>query len=250
MDEKQLDNLRAAGISDDVIKELMEQSKSKSTVGVPDQPGTSGLPMVDPTTPSQAFSQAQAANVPTMGSSPGMAQTAMEVGKVATAAALPAAVGYGIGKFGGRAADVAKNFMNTGAMPGPVSPTAMPPATPAPSNIQMPQNVGAGPRTPAAQTTMQQMRTGAVPSAAPAAQEAQQISKANQIVRSLALDKLLKGASVPAAVGLGGAAATGLAASQMRAMSPEQRRSFYENPMLGAMGGDAALGAAIMNQGQ
>jgi len=57
-------------------------------------------------------------------------------------------------------------------------------------------------------------------------------------------------AAVPAAVGLGGAAATGIAGGQMAAMTPEQRKAYYDNMMLGAMGGDASLAAAIMNRGQ
>jgi len=51
-------------------------------------------------------------------------------------------------------------------------------------------------------------------------------------------------------VGLGGAAATGIAGGQMAAMTPEQRKAYYDNMMLGAMGGDASLAAAIMNRGQ
>lgn len=58
------------------------------------------------------------------------------------------------------------------------------------------------------------------------------------------------GAAVPAGVALGGLAATGIAGGQMAAMTPEQRRALYENEMLGAMGGDAGLAAAIMNRGQ
>ena len=58
------------------------------------------------------------------------------------------------------------------------------------------------------------------------------------------------GAAVPGAVAAGGAAATGLAGGQMGAMTPEQRKAYYDNSMLGAMGGDAGLAAAIMNRGQ
>lgn len=65
-----------------------------------------------------------------------------------------------------------------------------------------------------------------------------------------ALRRILGGTvAVPGAVAAGGAAATGTAANQMAAMAPEQREQFYSNPMLGAMGGDAALAAAIMNAG-
>lgn len=58
------------------------------------------------------------------------------------------------------------------------------------------------------------------------------------------------GAAVPAGVAAGGAAATGIAGGQMAAMTPEQRKAYYDNMMLGAMGGDAGLAAAIMNRGQ
>lgn len=58
------------------------------------------------------------------------------------------------------------------------------------------------------------------------------------------------GAAVPAGVAAGGAAATGIAGGQMAAMTPEQRKAYYDSMMLGAMGGDAGLAAAIMNRGQ
>lgn len=69
-------------------------------------------------------------------------------------------------------------------------------------------------------------------------------------MRDIAAQRVLPVAGVPGAVAGGGAAATGLAGGQMRAMTPQQRKSFYDNEMLGAMGGDAALAAAIMNRGQ
>lgn len=58
------------------------------------------------------------------------------------------------------------------------------------------------------------------------------------------------GAAVPAGVAAGGAAATGIAGGQMAAMTPEQRKAYYDSMMLGAMSGDAGLAAAIMNRGQ
>lgn len=72
-------------------------------------------------------------------------------------------------------------------------------------------------------------------------------------VKQMAMQRIVPVAptmGAPAAVGLGGAAATGLAGGQMAAMTPQQRKQFYDNQMLGAMGGDAALAAAIMNRGQ
>lgn len=58
------------------------------------------------------------------------------------------------------------------------------------------------------------------------------------------------GAAVPAAVAAGGAAATSMAGNQMAAMTPEQRRAYYDSMLMGAMSGDAGLAAAIMNRGQ
>ena len=89
------------------------------------------------------------------------------------------------------------------------------------------------------------------PQGAPAT--ASQQSMTNKI-RQIAAQRIAGfGASpmaVPAGVAAGGAAATGLAGGQMAAMTPEQRKAYYDNMMLGAMGGDASLAAAIMNQGQ
>jgi hypothetical protein len=53
--------------------------------------------------------------------------------------------------------------------------------------------------------------------------------------------------AVPAAVGGGGAAASEFAAGVTGAMSPEQRRGMYSNPMLSAMSGDTGIAAAIQN---
>ena len=93
--------------------------------------------------------------------------------------------------------------------------------------------------------------TGPVaPQGAP--QPAQQ-SMANKI-RQIAAQRIAgfgaSGAAVPAGVALGGAAATGIAGGQLAAMTPEQRKAYYDSMMMGAMSGDAGLAAAIMNQGQ
>jgi hypothetical protein len=60
----------------------------------------------------------------------------------------------------------------------------------------------------------------------------------------------LKGlVSAPAQVVLaGGVPATQFAGDVIRSASPEQRKDFYENPMMGAMSGDTGLAAAIMNE--
>ena len=90
-----------------------------------------------------------------------------------------------------------------------------------------------------------------MPQTAPA-QPAQQ-SMTNRI-RQMAAQRIAgfgaSGAAVPAGVAAGGAVATGIAGGQLAGLTPEQRRALYENEMLGAMGGDASLAAAIMNRGQ
>ena len=92
------------------------------------------------------------------------------------------------------------------------------------------------------------------PQAAPAA--AQQTSRQAMAdkVRQMAMNRIsgmaASGAAVPAAVAAGGAAATGVAGGQMAAMTPEQRKAYYDSMMMGAMSGDAGLAAAIMNRGQ
>lgn len=80
------------------------------------------------------------------------------------------------------------------------------------------------------------------------AQQPQQ-AMANR-VRQMAAQRIMPAAGVPGAVSAGGAAVTGIAGGQMAAMTPEQRKAYYDNMMLGAMGGDAGLAAAIMNRGQ
>ena len=88
------------------------------------------------------------------------------------------------------------------------------------------------------------------PQGAPA-QPTQQ-SMANRI-RQIAAQRIAgfgSAAAVPGAVAAGGAAATGVAGGQMAAMTPEQRKAYYDSMMMGAMSGDAGLAAAIMNRGQ
>lgn len=53
--------------------------------------------------------------------------------------------------------------------------------------------------------------------------------------------------AVPATVGLQGAELAYMSAEDLAKMTPEQREAYYKNPMVGALGGDASLAAAIMN---
>lgn len=92
-----------------------------------------------------------------------------------------------------------------------------------------------------------------MPQAAPAVQQTARQSMADK-VRQIAAQRITgfgaSGAAVPAGVAAGGAAATGIAGGQLAAMTPEQRKAYYDSMMMGAMSGDAGLAAAIMNRGQ
>jgi hypothetical protein len=79
------------------------------------------------------------------------------------------------------------------------------------------------------------------------------MANAGDRVKQLAMQRIVPvvpSAGIPAAAAAGGVTATGIAGGQMGAMTPEQRKAYYDNMMLGAMGGDASLAAAIMNRGQ
>lgn len=89
------------------------------------------------------------------------------------------------------------------------------------------------------------------PQGAPAPQAQQSMTnKIRQIAAQRIAGFGASPAAVPAGVALGGAAATGVAGGQMAAMTPEQRKAYYDSMMMGAMSGDAGLAAAIMNRGQ
>jgi hypothetical protein len=163
-------------------------------------------------------------------------------GLAAANAAVPAAIGYGVAKYGGRAMDLARNVMQGGGASATSIPTTAP-VNPAAINLGANPAVSPSYAAPAAQPAAPQ-QPGVI-------QRAMDITtKMRELAAQRAMQFGASGAAVPAAVGMGGAAATGLAGGQMRAMTPEQRKKFYDNPMLGAMGGDAALGAAIMNRGE
>lgn len=95
-------------------------------------------------------------------------------------------------------------------------------------------------------------RYGSVPSLT-----AEQIQKLYELDPKLArqaairasMPSILGPVVVPGAVALGGEFATLKAAEDMASMTPEQRKGFYSNPMMGAMSPDSALSAAIMNAG-
>lgn len=99
------------------------------------------------------------------------APTAATAGLAAAGAAVPAALGYGAAKFGGRMMEAAKNLVGGTNVP------VTPPPPPNPAAIQLPPSV-----TPAAQ----KMPAAQVP----------QMDAARSIVQKLALDKVLKGAGI------------------------------------------------------
>lgn len=117
--------------------------------------------------------------------------------------------------------EAAMNILNRLAGPQPGAPTAGAPANP----------IGAQPV--AQQTARQSMA-----------------EKVRQMAMNRITGAATSAAAVPAGVAAGGAAATGLAGGQMAAMTPEQRKAYYDSMMMGAMSGDAGLAAAIMNRGQ
>lgn len=98
---------------------------------------------------------------------------------------------------------------------------------------------------------------GGAPTGSPPTQQPGIIQRATDTasrMRQLAAQRVAgfaaSGAAVPAGVAAGGAAATGIAGGQMAAMTPEERKAYYDSMMMGAMSGDAGLAAAIMNRGQ
>ena len=110
---------------------------------------------------------------------------------------------------------------------GPVAPTAPAPApTPAPT----PTTASGRPMSAEAQQYLQQRAAQSAPTAAAEAQPASQISRAQSIVRSLALDKLLKGG-----VGMAAALTPGNAGQNYGAQFPQSGpyRGMEINPRTG-----------------
>lgn len=260
MTEAEVEKLRASGISDAVILDLQKEEAGKQGQAGPAVEAKSELPEVDPNTPSKVYSQARTNDIPTEGGGQTWTQTAMEVAPAlgsAAVAAAPYAAGaaglYGGSKLLGAAktaADAYKTGVQTAAETSKLNadlqrarmaervarnaPRPMGPVNPNVTYNVPTQNVP-------------QMRAPVPTQGAVAPQNLQ-----NQVRQQAAKRVIGMGgaAAVPAAVALGGAAATGLAGGQMAAMTPEQRKEYYDNMMLGAMGGDASLAAAIMNRGQ
>lgn len=214
MTEAEVQKLKSAGIDDAIILDMQKEEANKNGQAAPQAEVKTALPEIDPNTPSQAYSQAQANGVPTEGRSPSMAQNLTEAGAV-LAPYAPHALATGAGAYGlykanqgvnaiGRGLNALESMSETNAMrearlqnrpgfggtPRPAVPTA--PVAPATPVVTAP-----GPVAPA----------GGVPTApaAPVARaaEAGVVNRAKQVVQQLALSKLapmatnlLKGANV------------------------------------------------------
>ena len=182
----------------------------------------------------------------------GAAQTAIGVGKDIVTSPLGemALGGYGVKKF---AIDPILEAMRArGAVPGPVSP-----------GIQVPPNTGGVPRPMTTPTqTFNALRAPApsIATGAPVAETAatqtpglvqrgmDMASKMRQIAASRVIAPAAAAApamAAPAAVAAGGAGLTTYAANLLSKLSPEQRKQ-----LMGDVGSDTGLAAAIMNRGQ
>lgn len=218
MTEAEVQKLKSAGIDDAIILDMQKEEANKNGQAAPQAEVKTALPEIDPNTPSQAYSQAQANGVPTEGRSPSMAQNLTEAGAVlapyAPHALATLAGGYGVYKATqgvnaiGRGLNALESMSETNAMrearlqnrpgfggtPRPAVPTA--PVAPAVAPTP-------GPVAPA----------GGVPAVAPTAPaapvaqaaEAGVMNRAKQVVQQLALSKLApmaanlaKGANVAA----------------------------------------------------
>lgn len=272
-----------------IIAEDAAKQGSNVQAGAPATPvAPEGLPEIDVTQKSDTLKNAQAAGVPTTNEGSLMADAAA-LGAAAAPYAGPAALGglgiYGAAKVGGwgsnllSAAQQASEAYKTGVtqnaatqqfralermarIPGPEGELAkqrLQELMRAQSGIQqggqqagkqafqqMGQQLTRGP-------VSGPVNPGTVPTAGPAQAQPSMMQRGMDMaskIRQTAANRIIGLGAVPGAVAAGGAAATGLAGGQMAAMTPEQRKAYYDNMMLGAMGGDAALGAAIMNRGQ
>jgi len=174
---------KAAGYSQEEINAYL-QGQPKTKALAPIAPGQEA-DVGEPPPPTTTVTPAGEGNyMPTLATA----------GLAAAGAAAPAVIGYGVGKYGGRMIDAARNLIQGGGTSAAAVPTTNPTAINLPTTtptMQPPMGQSA-PTTstgrafsPQAQQFLQQQAS---------AQEAQQIQKANSIVRQLALDKVLKSA--------------------------------------------------------
>lgn len=159
MTEAEIQRLRDAGISEEVIVDLQKKKDEEKTAGY-----------IDPTTPSETFAQAQTVGKPTQGPEQTWAQTGTEA-----AVLVPDALKYGGAAAGGYGLYRAgKSLMTPKVAPGPVAPTPAP--APAPAVSTAPQAMGQP-----LQDFVQQRGAYAPPQQAPAPAQATIAERMKQI---------------------------------------------------------------------
>jgi len=208
MTEAEVQKLRDSGISDAVILDIQKEESTANGQAAPAAQATSALPEIDPNTPSKVYSQARTNETPTEGGGATFAQGAMELAPVA-GSALVAAAPYAAGAaglYGGSkllgAAKTAADAYKTGVAT--AADTAQ--RQVALQEARMAERAArAGGQVRPVVPTAPAMAPGAVPPTpgpiappgaptgpAPVAQAAKQgiVSRAGDIVKSLALQKL------------------------------------------------------------
>lgn len=212
--QKRIDEAKAAGYSDEEIAKVLGTAAPTPTATLPQAPAV-------PILSAEEKAAYQLADQQTADRNTGENWNTFGAGVAAAGSA-------GLGTYGAyKGLEALGKRIIQPVAPGPIPPQASAPTGGSGAYSGQGANMPRGPIAPQ-QTMINQVRQQA----------------ANRIIG-------MGGATaVPAGVALGGAAATGIAGGQMAAMTPEQRKAYYDNMMLGAMGGDAALGAAIMNRGQ
>lgn len=278
MTNDEIQKLKDAGIDDATIQSIAQEDAARQ---IPDKVKTQGpvepvLPDIDVTQPSETLKNAEAAGVPTTNQGSYLADAAA-LGAAAAPYALPAtgiATGlYGAAKVGGWGREIGKGVqaMAEAQRASAAAQQATAQGLQNRFNQRMAQQAAQAARPVAPgyagapsynvpTQTAPQMRAPmpqapVAPQGVPAQAPMQQPSMMQRgmdvasKMRQFAAQRVLP-AAVPAAVGMGGAAATSMAGNQMANMTPEQRKAYYDSAMMGAMSGDAGLAAAIMNRGQ
>lgn len=191
---------RAAGYSEEEINAFLQsQPADRSNTG-PVAPGQEDS-VTEPPPPTTVVTPPGEGSMMS-----GLATAGLGAAKMLGPAAGAAVVGYGLGRYGGRAADAVRNLVSGG----PVAPNNMvQPMTgnaPAPSSsaTRIPITTTPAPASSPildAQGRPMMRPTAPAPAApaAPAPAPAQQISNAQRIIQSLALDKVLRGAGAATA---------------------------------------------------
>jgi hypothetical protein len=225
MTEQEIQKLRAAGISESTINEMIAESQQQSSQTAPN---TSNLPEIDVNTPSEVFMNAQKSGVRTQGEGQDLfsMQNAAELGAAvaphAGTAALTVAGLKGLNALAAnrkaKAAEAAKEALKQAARQSRVAPAAPAPAQPQILN-QFGRPIAPAPAAPAV-----------APPTAPAAPAPSMLDRASAMVRQLAANKVLQNTAR-----LGGAAAFAAQPSNLGPMVPStgRMRGMEINPMTG-----------------